>query len=139
MSIEQIENQIKENRKLILEKEIEISNLIECNRKLHVDKDQEIFSMILDYLEIGDIIEFTKGWSWGTLRSGDRIELIKKNKKSVLVKFVYRKNSAKWDRNKVGDIQRIESSVFGDFVLNKTDHIQTMIKRNESLKEILGK
>jgi hypothetical protein len=135
MKPDQIEEQIEANRRLINLKENEISILRQNNKKLKIDKQTAIFEMVLEFIDIGESIEFTKGYSKGGLSNGDIVEIIKKNDKSVVVKYV---KMGSWRSNKLGSTKRIISSVFGEWVYNNTDHIKKMIERNSALKELLG-
>jgi len=138
MRPDEIQEMIKSNRLIIEKKEREIQNLRQTNKQLKVDKETAVFELVLDYIQIGENITFTKGYSNGGLANGDVVEVLKKNKKSVVVKYVKRGNGGRWRSEKEGDKKRIVSKVFGEWVYNKTDHVKKMIERNSVLKELLG-
>ncbi len=138
MKPEEIQKLINTNNDIIRCKEAEISNLRKINKSLKIDKKQSSFTLVLDYIEIGDVIEFNTGinpyWGQGGLRRGDRVEVIKKNAKSVVIKYLYREPG--YTREKVGSNNRIVGSVFGEWVYN-TEHLKVMIARNSALKKLL--
>ena len=138
MKLEEIQEQINTNTRTIRSKEIEILGLRQTNKQLKVNKETAIFELVLEYVEIGETITFTKGYSNGGLANGDVVEVLKKNKKSVVVKYIKRGSGGRWRREKEGDTKRIVSKVFGEWVYHKTDHVKKMIERNSVLKELLG-
>jgi hypothetical protein len=138
MKPEEIQEQIKSNSRIIHLKEQEIQKLRQTNKQLKIDKEMAVFELVLDFIEIGEKITFTKGYSNGGLANGDVVEVLKKNKKSVVVKYIKIGNGGRWKIEKEGDTKRIVSKVFGEWVFHKTDHVKKMIERNSVLKELLG-
>tara|TARA_R110000772_G_scaffold2410_2_gene8382 strand:- start:2324 stop:2764 length:441 start_codon:yes stop_codon:yes gene_type:complete len=135
-TVDEIQEKMNECYTEIRDKENAVCNLRNNLKQLKKDKEFAIFNMVLDYIEIGDEIEFTNGWARGGLCRGDKVQVIKKNKKSVSVKYLYRERN--WYSDKIGDTKRIVSGIFGEYVYNHTDHIKTMIERDQTLKALLG-
>lgn len=134
MDIFEIERKIKENLETIGLKNNEIQNLQKDNYKLLQDRKIAKFELVVENIEIGQVIELPSALP--PLRYGDKIKIVRKNKKSVTVEILDNVNS--WNRDKrVGTIKRVPSSSFGESIFYCKE-IQTMIERNEKLKMILG-
>jgi hypothetical protein len=133
MDIFEIERKIKENLETIGLKKIDIDNLQKDNYKLLQDRKIARFELVVENIEIGQVIELTSAYS--PLKYGDKIKIVRKNKKSVTVEILDVIRS--WDKNRVGTLKRVPCSNFGETVFYCKE-IQTMIERNEKLKMILG-
>ena len=134
MDIFEIEEKIKQNLETIGLKNIEIQNLQKDNYKLLQDRKIARFELVVDNIEIGQVIELTSAYN--PLKFGDKIKIVRKNKKSVTVEIL--DNIHSWFRDKrIGTLKRVPSSSFGETIFYCKE-IQTMIERNEKLKMILG-
>jgi hypothetical protein len=133
MDIFEIERKIKENLEKIGLKKIEIDNLQKDNHKLLQDRRIARFELVVENIEIGQVIELTSAYS--PLKYGDKIKIVRKNKKSVTVEILDVVRS--WDKKRVGTLKRVPSSSFGESIFYCKE-IQIMIERNEKLKMILG-
>jgi len=134
MDIFEIERKIKENLETIGLKNIEIQNLQKDNYKLLQDRKIAKFELVVENIEIGQVIELTSAYN--PLKYGDKIKIVRKNKKSVTVEIL--DNMHSWLRDKrIGTLKRVPSSSFGESIFYCKE-IQTMIERNEKLKMILG-
>ncbi len=134
MDIFEIEEKIKQNLETIGLKNIEIQNLQKDNYKLLQDRKIARFELVVDNIEIGQVIELTSAYN--PLKYGDKIKIVRKNKKSVTVEIL--DNIHSWFRDKrIGTLKRVPSSSFGETIFYCKE-IQTMIERNEKLKMILG-
>lgn len=134
MDIFEIEEKIKQNLETIGLKNIEIQNLQKDNYKLLQDRKIARFELVVDNIEIGQVIELTSAYN--PLKYGDKIKIVRKNKKSVTVEIL--DNIHSWLRDKrIGTLKRVPSSSFGETIFYCKE-IQTMIERNEKLKMILG-
>lgn len=134
MDIFEIDKKIKENLEIIGLKNIEIQNLQKDNYKLLQDRKIARFELVVESILIGQVIDLPSALA--PLRYGDKIKIVRKNKKSVTVEILDNPNS--WNRDKrVGTIKRVSSSNFTESIFYCKE-IQTMIERNEKLKMILG-
>jgi hypothetical protein len=134
MDIFEIDIKLKENLDLIALKNTEISELQKNHNILLQQKRVAKFELVVENIEIGQVIELTQALT--PLRYGDKIKIIRKNKKSVTVEILDNTNS--WNRDKrVGTIKRVPALNFGETIFYCKE-IQTMIERNEKLKMILG-
>ena len=134
MDIFEIEEKIKQNLETIGLKNIEIQNLQKDNYKLLQDRKIARFELVVDNIEIGQVIELTSAYN--PLKYGDKIKIVRKNKKSVTVEIL--DNIHSWFRDKrIGTLKRVPSSSFGETIFYWKE-IQTMIERNEKLKMLLG-
>ena len=134
MDIFEIDRKLKENLDLIAQKNTEISELQRNHNVLLQEKRVAKFELVVDNVEIGQVIELPQALA--PLRYGDKIKIIRKNKKSVTVEILDNINS--WNRDKrVGTIKRVPALNFGESIFYCKE-IQTMIERNEKLKMILG-
>jgi len=134
MDIFEIEEKIKQNLETIGLKNIEIQNLQKDNYKLLQDRKIARFELVVDNIEIGQVIELTSAYN--PLKYGDKIKIVRKNKKSVTVEIL--DNIHSWFIDKrIGTLKRVPSSSFGETIFYCKE-IQTMIERNEKLKMILG-
>ena len=134
MDIFEIEEKIKQNLETIGLKNIEIQNLQKDNYKLVQDRKIARFELVVENIEIGQVIELTSAYN--PLKFGDKIKIVRKNKKSVTVEIL--DNMHSWLRDKrIGTLKRVPSSSFGETIFYCKE-IQTMIERNEKLKMILG-
>jgi len=134
MDIFEIDRKLKENLDLIALKNTEISELQRNHNVLLQEKRVAKFELVVDNVEIGQVIELPQAQP--PLRYGDKIKIVRKNKKSVTVEILDNVNS--WNRDKrVGTIKRVPALNFGESIFYCKE-IQTMIERNEKLKMILG-
>lgn len=134
MDIFEIDRKLKENLDLIAQKNTEISELQRNHNVLLQEKRVAKFELVVDNVEIGQVIELPQAQP--PLRYGDKIKIVRKNKKSVTVEILDNVNS--WNRDKrVGTIKRVPALNFGESIFYCKE-IQTMIERNEKLKMILG-
>jgi hypothetical protein len=134
MDIFEIDRKLKENLDLIAQKNTEISELQRNHNVLLQEKRVAKFELVVDSVEIGQVIELPQVLA--PLRYGDKIKIIRKNKKSVTLEILDNINS--WNRDKrVGTIKRVPALNFGESIFYCKE-IQTMIERNEKLKMILG-
>lgn len=134
MDIFEIDRKLKENLDLIALKNTEISELQRNHNVLLQEKRVAKFELVVENVEIGQVIELPHALA--PLRYGDKIKIIRKNKKSVTVEILDNTNS--WNRDKrVGTIKRVPALNFGESIFYCKE-IQTMIERNEKLKMILG-
>jgi len=134
MDIFEIDRKLKENLDLIAQKNTEISELQRNHNVLLQEKRVAKFELVVDNVEIGQVIELPQAQP--PLRYGDKIKIIRKNKKSVTVEILDNVNS--WNRDKrVGTIKRVTALNFGESIFYCKE-IQTTIERNEKLKMILG-
>ncbi len=133
MDIFEIDRKLKENLDIIAQKNTEISELQQKYNKLLQQRKIAKFELVVEYIEIGQVIELPSALS--PLRHGDKIKIIRKNGKSVTVEIL--DNTYSWNRDKrVGTIKRVPALNFGETIFNCKE-IQTMIERNEKLKIIL--
>lgn len=134
MDIFEIDRKLKENLELIAQKNTEISELQQKYNKLLQQRRVAKFELVVENIEIGQVIELPQAQP--PLRYGDKIKIVRKNKKSVTVEILDNVNS--WNRDKrVGTIKRVPALNFGESIFYCKE-IQTMIERNEKLKMILG-
>ena len=134
MDIFEIDRKLKENLELIAQKNTEISELQQKYNKLLQQRRVAKFELVVENIEIGQVIELPQAQP--PLRYGDKIKIVRKNKKSVTVEILDNINS--WNRDKrVGTIKRVPALNFGESIFYCKE-IQTMIERNEKLKMILG-
>jgi hypothetical protein len=133
MDIFEIDRKLKENLDLIALKNTEISELQKNHNILLQQKRVAKFELVVENVEIGQVIELPQALT--PLRYGDKIKIIRKNKKSVTVEILDNINS--WNRDKrVGTIKRVPALNFGETIFYCKE-IQIMIERNEKLKMIL--
>ena len=132
MTIKELEHEQAElnKRQSILRKEsFEISDR---NREISIEIKKLIFEKVIESIGIGEEISFSG--NYGDIRNGDILEVIRKNKKSVTIKYLSREY--RWG-GKVGDVKRMPSDIFGKMVYEHSSK-SAMIKRDDRLKEILG-
>lgn len=133
MDIFEIDRRLKESLDLIAQKNTEISQLQQNYNKLLQQRRVVKFELVVENIEIGQVIELPEAQT--PLRYGDKIKIIRKNKKSVTVEIL--DNTHSWNRDKrVGTIKRVPALNFGETIFYCKE-IQTMIERNEKLKMIL--
>lgn len=133
MDLFEIELKLKENLESIAKRNTEIFELQQKYNLLLQHKRIAKFELVIENIEIGQVIELPQAIT--PLRYGDKIKIIRKNKKSVTVEILDNINS--WNRDKrVGTIKRVPALNFGETIFYCKE-IQTMIERNEKLKKIL--
>lgn len=131
MDLFEIELKLKENLESIAKRNTEIFELQQKYNLLLQHKRIAKFELVIENIEIGQVIELTQAIT--PLRYGDKIKIIRKNKKSVTVEILDNINS--WNK-RVGTIKRVPALNFGETIFYCKE-IQTMIERNEKLKKIL--
>lgn len=136
MDLFEIELKLKENLESIAKRNTEIFELQQKYNLLLQHKRIAKFELVIENIEIGQVIELIElPQAINPLRYGDKIKIIRKNKKSVTVEILDNINS--WNRDKrVGTIKRVPALNFGETIFYCKE-IQTMIERNEKLKKIL--
>jgi lipoate synthase len=140
MSKEEIDKLIENNANIIISKNGEIDILQKDILTLHKERKELedtrkgiIFEMILDYINIDQVIKIEHGYAGG-LNFEDVVKIVRKNKKSVTIKFLEVKYS--WNQKKVGKQKRIPAKIFGESIYNSTD-FKKMIDRDIKLKNLL--
>lgn len=127
--------EIKNRNKLIDKIKLEINELYDNRKKLGDLRKEVVFELVVDYIDVGQEIQFENLYTGGGISSKDKVKVIRKNKKSVTVEFL--STGYKWHEKKIGTTKRIAAKIFGEGVYNTT-HFKTMIDRNETLKALLG-
>ena len=144
MKLHQIQEKHANNLKAIKELRQEISKL-ECdNNKLEEARKVAIYEAVLDFVSIGDIIEIPSGSWLSPFEAFDRVEVIKKNKKSVVIKILDRK-VYRWDQDlrkrfssitHPNTIERVKYESFGR-VLYKIDTYKDQLLRSTKRSDLL--
>jgi len=108
MRISQIIAQINTNLETVKQLQNQSSELLKANARLEEIKESKQRAMLMDYIEIGSTYTFngyayltgvqtgSKEFNRPNFISGDIIEFVKKNQKSIVVKCL-KKNTSKWD------------------------------------------
>lgn len=140
MNKTEIDKLITDNLAKIVKKNDTINELKDDIVKLYKDRSELeevkkiiIFELITDYISIDQEIQFEMVHGGG-LSHDDIVTVIRKNKKSVTVKFLSTKYS--WNKKKVGTTKRIPARVFGEAVY-KTKAFKKMVDRDEILRALL--
>lgn len=149
MKLREIKQQLKEERqklKLVIEKHTEISKTIS---KLIQQSNDIVMQYFVDYLEIGSKWTFhqysfpsgvvvIKQHNWPTtFSSGDVIEIVKKNQKSIVIKLIKKFSKPGESPN---CLYRIELKSFKDMMTRSTNFgnsFNTWILRQNALDDIL--
>lgn len=144
----EIDEKIKDNYVKINELRAKMNELNAHNEKLYSDKKLAIYDVVLDFVAVGDIIVFDS--TCRPFKKSDRIEVLKKNKKSVVIKLLERSNT-KYDFNAnpkrwievtyPNKTERIKYEQFGKAVYSiksYRDQIESVTKRNDVLESILN-
>jgi hypothetical protein len=141
MNKDEIDKLLNNNFTEISTKNQQIDRLKEDIIKLYQDKKNLeelkkviVFELVVDYIDVNQEIQFENVYGGG-LSHKDKVKVIRKNKKSVTVKFL--STGYRWHEKKIGTTKRIPARIFGEGVYN-TKHFKTMIDRNETLKALLG-
>lgn len=115
----------------------DIIKLYQDKKNLEELKKVIVFELVVDYIDVGQEIQFENLYTGGGISSKDKVKVkvIRKNKNSVTVEFL--STGYKWHEKKIGTTKRIAAKIFGEGVYNTT-HFKTMIDRNETLKVLLG-
>lgn len=134
MTLEEIRAELVDNNAKQRQSRLEHNNLVKRHAELRQGMQDLLFEKVLSCISVGDVITFSSGYSGG-IRNGDRVKVIRKNKKSVTVEYLHREYT--WVREKIGDHKRILAKVFGKLVYynsNKSD----LIQRDSRLAELLS-
>lgn len=158
---------LAELQDLIDKKTIESKNLHKQINDLHQDLNKlrnqynELeMQEFVDYLEIGEVIEFGNYYSFSgyckdpkantSFGSGDKIKISKKNKKSIVIEVV-KKSQKRWDEiqkksitvgeTNPGWLIRVELNSFFHFYMKNSSFkaaFDSYIKRKHALDSLFG-
>jgi len=134
MNLKETEDEIKSTRELMTKLYYEWKKMKDRNSELVDKKQQLLFAKVLECIKVGDIITFNQRVSKRILMH-DRVEVIRKNKKSVTVKYLHRES--RWANPKTGATKRILAPIFSKAVYNHSSKSDA-IKRDDRLKDLLG-
>ena len=157
MKLSELIEKLISNKEEINTLQSQLNKLHNENNKLNELRNQIEVSKLIDYIQIGDEYEFTrymslKGVQTGkdtgvspSFRSGDKIQFVKKNTKSIVIKCIKKVLS----KNENGNIVKIETnpdtlfrididSLYFHLMLdtNFKTSFQSYINRKESLEEL---
>lgn len=168
MNLSEVIEKLNSNKAEINTLQSQLNKLHNANNKLNALRNQIEVTRLVDYIQIGDEYEFTrymslKGVQTGkdtgsseyklldtnssspSFRSGDKIQFVKKNSKSIVIKCVKKILS----KNKNGNIVKIETnpdtlfrididSLYFHLMLdiNFKTSFQSYINRKESLEQL---
>ena len=157
MKLSEVIEKLNSNRSEINTLQTQLNKLHNENNKLNALRNQIEVSKLIDYIQIGDEYEFTrymslKGVQTGkdtgvspSFRSGDKIQFVKKNTKSIVIKCIKKVLS----KNENGNIVKIETnpdtlfrididSLYYSLLLDESYKtlFYSYIKRKESLEEL---
>lgn len=158
MRIEEIESQIATNRNAMRELQNQISKLSVKTSELERLREESKLKTFVEYIEVGSTYEFhsytyltgvesgSKTGLQPNFVKGDVIEIVKKNKMSIVIKCI-KKISSKRDSNNMRvelvsnpnaqfriDIQSLFSYMIKD--VQFSDGLKTYYKRKEALAEL---
>ena len=158
MRIEEIESQIATNRNAMRELQNQISGLSIKTSELERLKEDDKLKTFVEYIEVGSTYEFhsytyltgvesgSKTGLQSNFVKGDVIEIVKKNKMSIVIKCI-KKISSTRDSNNMRvlsesnpnaqfriDIQSLFSYMIKD--VQFSDGLKTYYKRKEALAEL---
>jgi hypothetical protein len=159
MRISEIESKLKQNYGEIKILQKKVAELISQNATLSQEKESRLMELFSEYIQIGKLFEIEKYVYFDGIQTGgkevtrnphfaqgDIIEIIKKNKKSIVIKAVLQTvsklESGIWKKTKedTGLTFRIDiNSIYINFMKNenfKTGFV-SYVTRTESLK-LLG-
>ena len=157
MKLSEVIEKLISNKEEINTLQSQLNKLHNENNKLNALRNQIEVSKLIDYIQIGDEYEFTrymslKGVQTGkdtgvspSFRSGDKIQFVKKNTKSIVIKCIKKVLS----KNENGNIVKIETnpdtlfrididSLYYSLLLDESYKtlFYSYIKRKESLEEL---
>ena len=157
MNLSEVIEKLNSNKTEINTLQTQLNKLHNENNKLNRLKAQIEVSKLVDYIQIGDEYECTrymglKGVQTGkdtgvspSFRSGDKIQFVKKNTKSIVIKCIKKVLS----KNENGNIVKIETnpdtlfrididSLYSHlmFDINFKTSFQSYINRKESLEQL---
>jgi hypothetical protein len=158
MRISEIESQIATNRNAIKELQNQISKLSAKTSELERLKEESKLKTFVEYIEVGSTYEFhsytyltgvesgSKTGLQSNFVKGDVIEIVKKNKMSIVIKCI-KKISSKRDSNNMRVLSesnpnaqfRIDiQSLFVNMIRDSqfSDGLKTYYKRKEALDEL---
>ena len=148
MKLHQIQDKQAENSKTIKELRQVISKLESENNKLEEARKIAVYEAVLDFVSIGDIIEIPSGKWLSPFDAFDRFEVVKKNKKSVVIKILDRK-VYRWDQElrkrfstitHPNKIERVKYESFGRVLYqipSYKEQVLTTTKRSDLLDLLL--
>ena len=157
MKLSEVIEKLISNKEEINTLQSQLNKLHNENNKLNELRNQIEVNRLVDYIQIGDEYEFTrymslKGVQTGkdtgaspSFRSGDKIQFVKKNTKSIVIKCIKKVLS----KNENGNIVKMETnpdtlfrididSLYSHlmFDINFKTSFQSYINRKESLEQL---
>ena len=134
MNLKETELEIASTRELMTKLYYDWKKTKDRNSELIDQKQQLLFTKVLECIKVGDVITFNRRVS-NRILNLDRVEVIRKNKKSVTIKYLHRASA--WAHPKVGENFRILAPIFGKAVYHYSTKSDA-IKRDDRLKDLLG-
>jgi len=134
MDLKETEQEIVSTRESMTKLYYEWKRVKDKNAQLILQKEQLLFVKVLECIKVGDIITFNRRMN-NRILNNDRVEIIRKNKKSVTIKYLHRES--RWANPKAGGQRRILAPIFGNAVYNHSSKSDA-IKRDDKLKDLLN-
>lgn len=131
-----IEDKLNELKKHIRDSDAKTDIYNKEIAKLRKVKIESLYSIICNYLNIGDILLIPYAYV-KNLRGGDEIEIIKKNRKSILIKIIDTRLNLVQKDTRVDTIVKIQSHIFARYAI-QNDSIRKIIDRNEIINSIIN-